>query len=97
VGDLRQRVGVVLGGNGDPHDLAAGGGQLGDLLERGVHVGGQRGGHRLDRYRGTAAHGHRVLALAHHDLAGFAAGREWLVGRLGHTKVYRHDARCLTG
>ena len=24
------------------------------------------------------------------------AGRERLTGRLGHTKVYRHDARCLT-
>ena len=38
-GDGRQRVGVVLGRAGDPHDLAAGRGQLGDLLQRRVDVG----------------------------------------------------------
>ena len=46
-GDRGQRVGVVLARAGDPHDVAAGRGQLGDLLQRGVDVGGQRGGHRL--------------------------------------------------
>ena len=65
----RQRVGVVLGRHGDPDDLAAGGGQLGDLLQRGVDVGGQGRGHRLHRDRGVAADGHR----AHHDLAGLPA------------------------
>ena len=59
-GDRRQRVGVVLGRHGDPDDLAAGRGQLGDLLQRGVDVGGQRGGHRLHRHRGAAADRHRV-------------------------------------
>ena len=42
-------------GHGDADDLAAGGGQLGDLLERGVDVGGDRGGHRLHADRGAAA------------------------------------------
>ena len=37
-----------------------GGGQLGDLLERGVDVGGQRRGHRLHRDRGVAADHHRA-------------------------------------
>ena len=37
--DLRQRVRVVLARTGDPHDVAAGRGELGDLLERGVDVG----------------------------------------------------------
>src|SRR5690606_6707852 len=45
LGDLGQRVGVVLAGAGDPDDVAACRGQLGDLLQGGVDVGGQRGGH----------------------------------------------------
>ena len=49
--DRRQRVGVVLARAGHPHDVAAGRGQLGDLLEGGVDVGGQRRGHRLHRDR----------------------------------------------
>ena len=64
--DRRQRVGVVLAGHGDPDDVAAGGGQLGDLLQRGVDVGGQRRGHRLDADRRPAADQH----LAHPDLPG---------------------------
>jgi len=59
------RLDVVLAGHGDPHDLAARGGELGDLLERAVDVGGERGRHRL--------HGHRRAATdrhgADHDLA----------------------------
>ena len=75
-GDFRQRVGVVLRRHRDPDDLAAGRGQLGDLLQRGVHVGGHRGAHRLHRHRGAAAHRDRVLALAHHDLARLAPRRQ---------------------
>ena len=37
----------------DPDDVAAGGGQLGDLLQRRVDVGGQRRGHRLHGDRAT--------------------------------------------
>ena len=55
VRDRRQRVGVVLARHRDPHDVAAGGGQLGDLLQRGVDVRGQRRGHRLHADRGVAA------------------------------------------
>ena len=49
--DLRQRVGVVLARARDAHDVAARGGELGDLLEGRVDVGGQRRGHRLHRDR----------------------------------------------
>ena len=70
--DLRQRVGVVLRRAGDPDDVAAGRGELGDLLERGVDVGGERGGHRLHGDRGVTADQH----LADLDLAGLAARGE---------------------
>ena len=48
------------------------GGELGDLLQRGVDVGGEGGGHRLHADRRTAADRHR----AHHDLAAVPAGGE---------------------
>ncbi len=67
--DRGQRLGVVLRGARHPDDVAAGGGQLGDLLQRGVHVGGQRGGHRLHRDGGVPADQH----LAHLDLPGRAS------------------------
>ena len=53
--DDRQRVGVVLARHRDPHDLAAGRRELGDLLKRRVDVGGQRDAHRLHRDRRVAA------------------------------------------
>ncbi|MBB5956904.1 ABC-type antimicrobial peptide transport system permease subunit [Saccharothrix tamanrassetensis] len=53
--DGGQRVGVVLRRHGDPHDLAAGGGQLGDLPQRRLDVGGGRGGHGLHGDRRVAA------------------------------------------
>ena len=70
--DRGQRVGVVLARAGDPHDVAPGRGELGDLLERRVDVGGERRGHRL--------HGDRRVAadpdLADLDLAGLATRRQ---------------------
>ena len=57
-GDRRQRVGVVLRGAGDPDDLAAGGRQFGDLLQRGADVRRTRRGHRLHRHRGVSADRH---------------------------------------
>ena len=45
-------------GHGDAHDLAAGRGELGDLLQRRVDVGGQRRRHRLHRDRRVAADEH---------------------------------------
>ena len=65
LGDRRQRLDVVLRRHRDPDDLAAGRGQLGDLLQRRVDVGGQRGRHRLHGDRRAAADRHR----ADHDLA----------------------------
>jgi hypothetical protein len=70
--DRRQRLGVVGVGDGDPHDLAAGGGQLGDLLERRVDVGGLRGGHRLHADREVAAD----ADAPHVQLPGLAPGSE---------------------
>ena len=80
--DRRQRVGVVGGGAGDPDDVAAGRGQLGDLLQRGVDVGGQRGRHRLHRDRVVAADAH----LADLDLPGLAARREHRRRGRGHAE-----------
>ena len=81
--DLGERVGVVLAGAGHPDDVAPGGGELGDLLERAVDVGGQRRRHRLHGDRGLAPDAH----LADLDLAGLAARVEHRRGRLGHTQV----------
>jgi hypothetical protein len=70
-GDLGQRVGVVLRRHRDPYDVAAGRGQLGDLLERSVDVRGHRGSHRLHRDRGAAADRDR----SHPDLPGGPTAR----------------------
>src|SRR6202030_1774207 len=53
--DLGQRVGVLLARAGDPDDVAAGGGQFGDLLQRRVDVVRFGGAHRLHRNRMVAA------------------------------------------
>src|SRR5436309_7679101 len=82
--DLGEGVRVVLGRYGDPDDLAARRGQLGDLLEGGVDVGGQRGGHGLHRHRGAAADRYR----ADHDLAGDPARGQRRSGHGGHTQAY---------
>ncbi len=85
--DRRQRVGVVLARAGDPHDVAAGRGELGDLLQRGVDVGGQGGGHRL--------HGDRVLAAdadrADLQLPGRPARGQGRGRRDGHAQGDAHD------
>jgi hypothetical protein len=47
-GDGGQRVGVVLAGDRDSHDLATSRGELGDLLQGGVDVAGAGGRHGLD-------------------------------------------------
>ena len=88
----RQRVGVVLARARDPDDLAAGRGQLGDLLQRGVDVGGQRGRHRLHRDRGIAADGDRMRRVAQHELPGRAPRRQRLRRRGRHAEVDRASA-----
>ena len=65
-------------GHGDPHDLAAGRGELGDLLQRRVDVGGQRRGHRLHGHRRAAADRHRRRPSI------------WRVGRRGRERRRRH-------
>src|ERR1041384_5815563 len=47
-------AGGARGGAGAPDDLAAGGGELGDLLQRGADVGRDGRGHGLDGDRGVA-------------------------------------------
>ena len=88
--DRRQRVGVVLGRAGHAHDVAAGGRELGDLLQRRVDVGGRRRRHRL--------HGDgRVAAdrdLADLDLAVCPAGREDGRGRGGIPSETASSARA---
>src|SRR5262249_59578578 len=60
--------------------------------QRRVHVGGQRGGHRLHGDRRAAAHRDGVRSLAHHDLAGFPPRRDLGARRLGQAKINGHDA-----
>jgi hypothetical protein len=85
--DRGQRVGVVLARAGDAHDVAARGGELGDLLEGGVDVGGEGGGHRL--------HGDRVLRADADrpdvQLPGGTARGQRRGGRCGHTEGNAHD------
>ena len=68
LGDFAQCVGVLLPRAGDPDDVAAGRGQLGDLLQRGVHVVGLGGAHGLHRDRVVAAD----ADVADHELSGLA-------------------------
>ena len=85
--DRGQRVGVVLARAGDPHDVAARGGELGDLLQGGVDVGGQRGGHRLHGDRVLRADADRPdLQLPRATARGQRCG-----GRCGHAEGDAHD------
>ena len=78
----RQRLGVDRVGHGDAHDLAAGRGQRGDLLQRGVDVGGDRRGHRLHADRRVAADEDAAdVELAGRAALGEAGGRQ-----LGHAE-----------
>ncbi len=81
-----QRVGVVLAGAGDAHDVAAGRGELGDLLERRVDVGGESGGHRLHRDREIRSDTHRPDL----QLPGLATRGEGRSGRCGHAEGDAH-------
>ena len=97
-GDHGQRVGVVLRRHGDPHDLAAGRGQLGDLLQRGVDVRGHRGGHRLHRHRARRRRPGRVLPAPciWRDLRRGASGRAGMsaAGRDRQSWYRRSDSRA---
>src|SRR6266508_6755987 len=84
--DLRQRVRVVLGRAGHPDDVAAGRGELRDLLQGGVDVRRQRRRHRLHRDRRVAADQH----LADLDLAGLAARCQHRRRQRGDTRVDAH-------
>ena len=93
LGDRRQRVGVVLAGAGDPDDVAAGRGQLGDLLQRRVDVGRGGGAHRLHRDGRVAAD----RDLADLDLAGDRRrGRSTGGGRAGMPRASWIQAPCRT-
>ncbi|GAA2777753.1 hypothetical protein GCM10010452_01060 [Crossiella cryophila] len=62
-----------MGGAGYADDVAACGGEFGDLLEGGVDVGGEGGGHGLDGDGMVAAYAY----FAYLELAGFAARGEY--------------------
>ena len=79
-GDFGERVGVLLARAGDPHDVAAGGGQLGDLLQRGVDVVGLGGAHGLHRDWVVAAN----ADVADHELTGFPPRGQRGCGRCRH-------------
>jgi hypothetical protein len=80
-------VGVVVGRDRDPDDLATRRRQFGYLLQGGVDVGRHRGGHRL--------HGHRRVAAdadtADVQLPGLAAR-----GQHGHDPVGGHARQAQT-
>src|SRR6478735_5432837 len=86
--DRRQGVGVVLARAGHAHDVAAGGRQLGDLLERRVDVGCGRRRHRLHRDREVAPD----TDLADLDLAGLSPRGEDRRGQGRHTEGDAHAA-----
>ena len=89
-----QHVGVVLVRDGNAHDVAAGRGEFGDLLERRVDIGGLRRRHRLHADLRFTSH----TDLPDVDLAGLATGGEGFgCGRHpevdgSHTKILRGRA-----
>jgi hypothetical protein len=56
-----------LAAHRDAHDLTAGRGELGDLLQGGADIGDAGGGHGQDGCAAVDSHG------ADHDLAGYSA------------------------
>jgi hypothetical protein len=86
--DHREGVSVVLARYGNADDVAAGRSQLGDLLERGVDVCRQRGGHRLHADRRIAAD----RDLADVDLAALATRRKGRWRKGWQTQVDAHKA-----
>ena len=102
VGDDRQRrpgddVGEPLGGlglvAGAAHDVAAGGGEGVDLLQRALDIGGLGGGHGLHRDGGSPADGHG----ADPDLAGGTTGIPGLGGEFAHGVEVRATASASRG
>ena len=83
-GDLRQRVGVVLARAGDPHDVAAGRGQLGDLLQRRVDVGRRR---RASSTAPRSARRRRPRPCRPGSCASCGAGASTGGGSGGHTEA----------
>ena len=82
LGDDRQRVRILIRRAGDANDVAAGGRQLGDLLERRADVVRIRRRHGLDGDRSATAHRN----VAHHDATRLLA-RERRRRGFGHTKI----------
>jgi len=83
-GRTRHDLGEAFGGlhlvAGAAHDVATGGGEGVDLLQRALHVGGLGDGHRLHADGGIAADGH----LADVNLAGLLARIRGEDAGLGH-------------
>ena len=82
LGDDRQRVRVLIRRAGDANDVAAGGRQLGNLLERRANIVRLRRRHGLDGDWSATAHRN----VAHHDATRLLA-RERRRRDFGHTKI----------
>ncbi len=83
--DRGERVGIVLAGDGDAHDVTAGRSEFGDLLQGGVDIGGLGGGHRLHRYRCVASDQNR----SHPDLTSGSPRCQHRRRDRGHAQVHR--------
>ena len=87
LGDNRQRLSILIGGARNTHNIAPGGGELGNLLQGRANIVGLGGGHGLHRDGrfGTDAHSTNL------ELAGFAARRKNLGCGLkyGHAEANR--------
>ena len=97
--DLRAMAGsagVVLGGHGDPDDLAARRGELGDLLEGGATSAVSVVVIDWTDTGASPPTGTACLPLADDELTGLAAGREWCRRQLGQAKINTHTEDRLT-
>src|SRR6202012_2610587 len=90
-GDRGQRVGVFLAWARYSDDVAAGGGQLGDLLQGRVDVVGLGGAHGLHRNRIVAAH----PDIADHQLSRLAPWRQRRRRGRRHTQTCGHGLPSL--
>ena len=73
LGNGRECFNIVLARNSNAHNLATRSGELSDLLQRGIHVRGQGGGHRLHGDRRIPADQHWVRGVVQQQLTRLAS------------------------
>ena len=89
-GDRRQGIGIILAGHCHPDDVAAGRGQLGDLLQGRIDIAGGGGGHGLHRDGRVTTDGQ----LADLDLAGRTPRRKHAVWGGGRSSEIDRHGLC---